>query len=122
MLSPLSNVGHAYSLLMQDEKQREVYVNSQFLGESSSFIGEVYVNSQFPGESSSFIAANQNHTCLKFGNSDFKGKKNILVCSYCKQPSHSVDKYYRIISFPDDFKFTKPRNIQGMLRAMQHTQ
>lgn len=36
-MSPLPNVNHAYSLLIQDEKQREVYVNSQFPADSSSF-------------------------------------------------------------------------------------
>lgn len=38
MLSPLPIIGHAYSMLMQDEKQREVYVNSQFPGDSSFFL------------------------------------------------------------------------------------
>nr|XP_016473198.1 PREDICTED: uncharacterized protein LOC107795129 [Nicotiana tabacum] len=37
MLLPLPSIGHAYALLMQDEKQIEVYVNSQFPGDSSSF-------------------------------------------------------------------------------------
>nr|XP_016444664.1 PREDICTED: uncharacterized protein LOC107769920 [Nicotiana tabacum] len=86
MLSPLPTVEHAYSLLMQDEKQREVYINSQF-----------------PGDSSSFMDANQNHPSQKFGNSDFKGKKNNLSCSYHKKPGHSMDKFYSIIGFPADF-------------------
>ncbi|KAH0650685.1 hypothetical protein KY284_030597 [Solanum tuberosum] len=36
MISPLPNVNLAYSLLIQDEKQREVYVNPQFSADSSS--------------------------------------------------------------------------------------
>ncbi|XP_075087854.1 uncharacterized protein LOC142169833 [Nicotiana tabacum] len=100
MLSPLPTVGHAYSLLMQDEKQREVYVNSQF-----------------PRDSSSFMAANQNHTGQKFENFVFKGKKNNLVCSYYKKPRHSVDKCYMIIGFPADFKFTKPRKFHGSVKS-----
>ncbi|XP_070054652.1 uncharacterized protein [Nicotiana tomentosiformis] len=68
MLSPLPTMGHAYSLLMQYEKQREVYVNSQL-----------------PGDSSSFMAGNQNHPSQKFGSSDFKGKKNNLSCYYYKK-------------------------------------
>ncbi|XP_070049732.1 uncharacterized protein [Nicotiana tomentosiformis] len=100
MMLPLPTVGHAYSLLMQDEKQREVYVNSHF-----------------PGDSSSFMAANQNHTGQKFENSDFKGKKNNLVCSYCKKPGHLVYKCYKIIGFPANFKFTKPRKFQGPAKS-----
>ncbi|XP_055825231.1 uncharacterized protein LOC129893840 [Solanum dulcamara] len=38
MMSPLPNVNHAYSLLIQDEKQREAYVNPNFPGDTSSFL------------------------------------------------------------------------------------
>ncbi|XP_060183269.1 uncharacterized protein LOC132613257 [Lycium barbarum] len=38
MMSPLPNVNHAYSILIQDEKQREAYVNPKFPGDSSSFL------------------------------------------------------------------------------------
>lgn len=31
MITPLPTVNHVYSLLIQDEKQREVFVSSQFL-------------------------------------------------------------------------------------------
>ncbi|KAH0676590.1 hypothetical protein KY285_024391 [Solanum tuberosum] len=38
MQSPLPNVNHAYSLLIQDEKQREGYVSSYFPVDSSIFM------------------------------------------------------------------------------------
>ncbi|KAK6774080.1 hypothetical protein RDI58_029319 [Solanum bulbocastanum] len=38
MLSPLPSVNHTYSLLMQDEKQREVYMSSYYPGNSVSFL------------------------------------------------------------------------------------
>ncbi|XP_019260086.1 PREDICTED: uncharacterized protein LOC109238110 [Nicotiana attenuata] len=103
MISPLPSVNHAYSLLIQDEKQREIYVNNQF-----------------PGDSSSFMAVNQFSGSQKFGNSDSRGgkgrgdyKKNNQICSYCKKSGHTVDKCYRIIGFPADFKFTKSKKFQG---------
>ncbi|XP_019264489.1 PREDICTED: uncharacterized protein LOC109242112 [Nicotiana attenuata] len=65
MMSPLPNVNQAYSLLIQDEKQREIHVGVH------------------PAESA-FL-----------------------------KPGHTLDKCYRIVGFPPDFKFTKPRKFQG---------
>lgn len=50
MIAPLPSVNHAYSLLMQDEKQKEVYVNPQFPGDSSYFlVGSQNSGNQKPG-------------------------------------------------------------------------
>ncbi|XP_049399663.1 uncharacterized protein LOC125863667 [Solanum stenotomum] len=38
MLNPLPGINHAYSLLLQDENQREAYVNPQIPTNSSSFM------------------------------------------------------------------------------------
>ncbi|XP_069144346.1 uncharacterized protein [Solanum lycopersicum] len=100
MLSPLPSVYHAYSLLMQDEKQREVYMSSQYLGNSASF-----------------LATNQTILDQKSGYYEAKQKKTILVCSNCKKLGHSVDKCYRIIGFPSDFKFTKSKRFQGNVKS-----
>ncbi|XP_075080013.1 uncharacterized protein LOC142165336 [Nicotiana tabacum] len=86
MMSPLPNINIVYSLLVQDERQREVYVNPQFPGQKSQL-------------------------------SDFKGRKNNLICSRYKKPGHSVDKCYRIIGFPSDFKFTKTTKMQCGIRS-----
>lgn len=62
MLNPLPGINHAYSLLLQDENQREVYVNPQFSPNNSSFMAKNF-NSQmklgnqiqkpgYPGQSS----------------------------------------------------------------------
>ncbi|XP_055825473.1 uncharacterized protein LOC129894013 [Solanum dulcamara] len=59
MMSPLPNVNHAYSLLIQDEKQREAYVNPNF-----------------PGDTSSFLATHQNFSGQRYNNTDFRARKN----------------------------------------------
>ncbi|XP_049415272.1 uncharacterized protein LOC125878016 [Solanum stenotomum] len=100
MLSPLPSVNHAYSLLMQDEKQREVYMSSHY-----------------PGNSTSFLATNQTTLGQKSGYYEAKQKKTNLVCSNCKKPGHSVDKCYRIIGFPSDFKFTKAKRFEGNVKS-----
>ena len=38
MMNPLPTIDHAYSLLLQDENQREVYVNSTLTADSADFM------------------------------------------------------------------------------------
>lgn len=90
MISPLPSVNLAYSLLIQDEKQKEIYHNPQS-----------------PADLSSYSAVQQPILGTKSQSYEYKGKKNNLVCPHCKKPGHSIDKCYRIIGFPADFQFTK---------------
>ncbi|KAH0679932.1 hypothetical protein KY284_021017 [Solanum tuberosum] len=78
---------------MQDEQQKEASINSQF-----------------PGNSTSFLASGLSSPAQYEG----KGKKNTTVCSFCKKFGHTVDKCYRVIGFPTDFKFTKIRGDRGL--------
>ncbi|KAH0665716.1 hypothetical protein KY285_026922 [Solanum tuberosum] len=100
MLSPLPSVNHAYSLLMQDEKQREVYMSTHY-----------------PGNSVSFLATNQNTLGQRSGYYESKGKKTTIICSRCKKPGQYVDKCYKIIDFPSDFKFTKTKRFQESVKS-----
>ncbi|XP_060211652.1 uncharacterized protein LOC132639200 [Lycium barbarum] len=93
MMSPLPSVNLAYSLLMQDEKQRESYMNTNF-----------------PRGSSSFLASQHYPMGQRSSSADFKGKKMELVCSNCKKLGHTVDKCFRIIGFPANFKFTNNKS------------
>ncbi|OIT36445.1 hypothetical protein A4A49_63674, partial [Nicotiana attenuata] len=103
--SPLPSIGHAYSLVIQDEKQREIHATPAY-----------------PGETASFIAANQGTggrriNDYKTQKTGFDARKNTSICSYCKKPGHTIDKCYRIHGFPTDFKFTKQRKNQGIPQA-----
>ncbi|XP_059280942.1 uncharacterized protein LOC132034561 [Lycium ferocissimum] len=95
---PLPTVNKAYALLIQDEKQREISIHSNFSNDSSSFLvnGGNNPGGQYSGTR----------------NPNFKGKKSNVVCSFCKKVGHTVDKCYRVIRFPSNFKFTKTRGFQ----------
>ncbi|XP_070035282.1 uncharacterized protein [Nicotiana tomentosiformis] len=78
MLNPLPTVNHAYSLLLQDENQRQTLVYNQIPGDSASFMAG---NQGF-----SITSGNQAHAGQRFtgnlannsqyvGNSNYKGKK-----------------------------------------------
>ncbi|XP_070035178.1 uncharacterized protein [Nicotiana tomentosiformis] len=99
--SPLPSIGHVYSFVIQDEKQREIHAIPVY-----------------PWESASFIAINQSENFRKFNENmmqktSFEFKKNARIYSYCKKPGHSIDKCYMIHGFPADFKFTRQKRFQG---------
>ncbi|XP_059290878.1 uncharacterized protein LOC132044419 [Lycium ferocissimum] len=97
--SPLPSIGQAYSLVVQDEKQREIHATPSYPGEPS------------------FTATNQQggrrFNDYRIQKPTFDSKKNNLICGYCKKPGHSIDKCYRLHGFPSDFKFTRPRKLQA---------
>ncbi|XP_060186369.1 uncharacterized protein LOC132615795 [Lycium barbarum] len=81
MLSPLPSVNHAYSLLIRDEKQREVQV---FQHPGSSHQGET-----------AFFAAKQQYGGQKFNyekRDKYDPHKPLLFCNHCKKPNHTEKK------------------------------
>lgn len=56
MMIPLPSIDHAYSLLLQDENQREVYISPPF-----------------PTESGAFMASTQGRLNQKVGNQTMRG-------------------------------------------------
>ncbi|XP_047267657.1 uncharacterized protein LOC124898079 [Capsicum annuum] len=107
IMNPLPSVNLAYSLILQDEKQREAYKNPSFPGEPFSYLVTQQVSHQ----------PSTRFSCPKSTQSiDSKARKN-LVYSHCKKPGHTIEKCYRIIGFPADFKFTKGSRTHRTLRG-----
>ncbi|XP_055806842.1 uncharacterized protein LOC129875561 [Solanum dulcamara] len=99
--SNIPSANHDYSILMQDENKREVYMSTHYSGNSASF-----------------LATNQNNFGQRSRYYEFKGKKTAVIYSHCKKPWHFVDKCYKIIGFPSDFKFTKAKRFQGSVKSI----
>ncbi|XP_060177713.1 uncharacterized protein LOC132607636 [Lycium barbarum] len=94
MITPLPSINYAYTLLMQDQNQREVHVTSQF-------------------PAATHRAANYSSKA----STSYRGKKHTQFCTYCKMTNHSIEKCYKLLGFPADFKFTKSKNYQGNARG-----
>lgn len=106
--SPLPSIGQAYSLVIQDEKQREINTSPVYLGDSTSFI---VVNQSY---------GNRNYPSFKPQKETLESNKNSNTYAYCKKPGHNIDKCYRIHGFPADFKFTKKRRFQTLANNAHH--
>nr|XP_016481327.1 PREDICTED: uncharacterized protein LOC107802359 [Nicotiana tabacum] len=87
MLKPLPFIDIVYSILLSDEKQRQVSSTSQFTSESTSFNA---------GASKPAYAPRVN----------FEPSKS-LICKYCKKSGHSIEKCYKLHDFSPNFKFKK---------------
>ncbi|KAH0735261.1 hypothetical protein KY285_010968 [Solanum tuberosum] len=131
MLNPLPGINQAYSLLLQDENQREVYTGPQFPPNNSSFMTG---NPRSENQMQRF--GNPNHSQQRFGGhpqnfgGQFQGQRISrnnqkispplrngkgrrkkynpnVSCTHCLKTGHVEDDCYRLIGYPEDFQFTK---------------
>ncbi|XP_009768136.1 uncharacterized protein LOC107787368 [Nicotiana tabacum] len=110
MMKSLPTPNEAYSILLHEEKQREVHASIQFSGQTSSFnvVGTKFQNAKW-----------ENRGNAQKGN--FENRKGGIFCNYCKKSGHLIEKCYKLHEFPPSFKFTKQkrtyRNAQGSANA-----
>lgn len=107
IMNPFPSVNLAYSFILQNDKQRETYRNLSFPGEPSSYLDTHQVSHQ-RGTRFSYPKSTQSV--------DSKERKNLL-CFLYKKPGHTLEKCYRIIGFPANFKFTKGFGAHWTLRG-----
>ncbi|XP_059295490.1 uncharacterized protein LOC132048822 [Lycium ferocissimum] len=88
----ICKISTVYSILLSDEKQRQVSIIPQFSSTSTSF--NVGTSSGTPRQS---FPSKVN----------FDNQKPGLFCKYCKRTNHTIEKCYRLHEYPFDFKFTK---------------
>ncbi|XP_060200816.1 uncharacterized protein LOC132629096 [Lycium barbarum] len=122
MLKPLPNLNHAYLLLLQDENQRESYVNANGYTGSSYFMAGKQANMNAHTDNQTYVV-NQVYAGQKYRGTNqggwengsqqrFQVKQNNFYCTYCKKTNHTREGFYRLIGFPPDFKFTKGKKFQ----------
>nr|XP_033512074.1 uncharacterized protein LOC117276801 [Nicotiana tomentosiformis] len=105
LMNPLPPISKAYSLLQQDESQREAHsATLNFSGDATSFLVS-------PGTPTT----NRNFSQKV----NFEARKTTpnVSCKYCKKPGHTVDKCYRLHGFPTDFKFTKNKKYASCVQT-----
>ncbi|XP_019227759.1 PREDICTED: uncharacterized protein LOC109209046 [Nicotiana attenuata] len=119
MMSPPPGIDQSYSLLLQDESQREIYVNPSYTTDVVSFmVGTQNKNPQRNNQIQRTWNPQQ-----KQGNTQqkFKGKKTRynpnVTCSHCMRTRHTRADCYRLNEFPDDFQFTKSNISQGVVKV-----
>ncbi|KAL8159884.1 hypothetical protein V2J09_001421 [Rumex salicifolius] len=92
MMVPPPDINQAYSLILQEEKQRDIQIPSQISTESAS----MFANGK-PGQSSS----------QKARGDASKGDRRNLFCTNCKKNNHTADRCYFLIGFPPNYQNNK---------------
>ncbi|XP_049390189.1 uncharacterized protein LOC125854645 [Solanum stenotomum] len=98
--SSLPTIGQAYSLVIQDEKQRKILATPAYPGESTSFLvgnaGEMRFN-DYKTQQENFI------------------KKTSLVCNYCKKIGHTIDHAIKFMIF---LQISSSLNLRSIKRVL----
>lgn len=98
MMNLLPLVGQVYSLLIQEEKQRDIHSSLQFLTNSASM--------------SIMNSHNPQRNAYQKGRAD--GRRN-LFCDFCKKLGHVKDKCFKINGYPAVSKDSKKGGLLEIL-------
>ncbi|OIT00904.1 hypothetical protein A4A49_60023, partial [Nicotiana attenuata] len=107
MMNPLPSIAQAFSILIQEEKQREVKPhNQQLVIESTS------LNVNGPG-SNTFRTNYNQHTGNNNYGRGYMGNRPRPFCDFCKRPGHTKEKCYKLHGYPQNFKYNNNNNNRG---------
>nr|XP_016494967.1 PREDICTED: uncharacterized protein LOC107814141 [Nicotiana tabacum] len=97
MMSLYPSISKAYSLLQEDESQKETHpVSPRFSTDSASF-----------SVPSTQLHPNKQYTQRVTFESKKPSASATVSCKYYKKSGHTIEKCYRLHGFPPDFKFAK---------------
>ena len=119
MMTPLPSISQVYSMLIQEEKQREIRSSGHFLADSASLAVESHRPNQFyKGKvdkpdtfSTKFTGSDQG----RFERNEVK--KPGLFCSYCKRSGHVMDRCYKLHGFPPSSRFKGGRRTAALVQT-----
>lgn len=89
MMNPLPMLAQAFSLLIQNEKQREIKKNNQLLIESTL----LNVKNSGPSPFRTKFSPSYNYSWSNRGHP---------ICDFNKRPGHTRDKCYKLHGYPQN--------------------
>ncbi|XP_075108848.1 uncharacterized protein LOC107790769 [Nicotiana tabacum] len=96
MMNPLPSIAQAFSLLIQEERQREIKPTGHLVLESSV----LNANTTRPNTFRTNYSPNNNHN-----------NRNRPFCDYYKRPGHIKEKCYKLHGYPQNFGHNQNPNI-----------
>ncbi|KAH0683595.1 hypothetical protein KY290_022218 [Solanum tuberosum] len=110
MMKPLPTTTQAYSIVLHKETQKGVHSGNQVNGTTDSTAFNT--NSQrWNNDRGNNEYKGNNQTLNQYANIDTK--RNNSFCSYCKKQGHVKKKCYKLVGYPQSFKFNKPKRGYG---------
>lgn len=115
MMSPLPSISQVYSMLIQEEKEREIRSSGHFLADSASLAIETHKPHQFYKGKIDEVDARIEDSNLRLERNE--GRRYNLFCNYCKRSGHTIDKCYRLHGFPPSTKFRGGRRTAALVQT-----
>ncbi|XP_075083269.1 uncharacterized protein LOC142167020 [Nicotiana tabacum] len=117
MMNPLPGIDFAYSLLLQDENQRDIHARPHFNADASSFMVGVqgrapHRNNNQSQQKSWTNSQKVNNTQQKPKGRKAKFNPNVS-CTHCMKTGHVRAVCYRITEFSNDFQFTRSTQVKA---------
>ncbi|KAH0686658.1 hypothetical protein KY284_017211 [Solanum tuberosum] len=110
MMKPLPTTAQAYSIVLHEETQRGVHSGNQVNGTTDSTAFNT--NSQrWNNDRGNSEYKGNNQTLNQYANIDTR--RNNSFCSYCKKQGHVKENCYKLVGYPQSFKFNKPKRGYG---------
>ncbi|OIT29783.1 hypothetical protein A4A49_57980, partial [Nicotiana attenuata] len=99
MMTPIPNIDKAYSLLLQEERQRSIQPTMNSPMDSSSFNASTQKFGQYSGQSK--MNFNLNTGGGKRNNTAKGSDRRNMFCSYCQRAGHTIERCFKIHGYPN---------------------
>ncbi|OIT32746.1 hypothetical protein A4A49_65017, partial [Nicotiana attenuata] len=111
MMTPTPSIDKAYSLFLQEERQRSIQPTMNSPMDSSSFSASTQKFGQHSGQNRLHFNSN---TGGGNRNNAVKGAdRRSMFCSYCQRAGHTIERCFKIHGSPNSFKTNIQGNMQG---------
>ena len=104
LTDPLPPLNKVFSLIIQEEKQREITVNSMS-HESAALLTKFVLNPSSFQMNEPTALMTKSIPGSRFTKQNFRKH----ICSHCGLSGHTIEKCYKLHGFPPGFKFTKTK-------------
>jgi hypothetical protein len=118
LMDPLPSINKVFSLIIQEEKQREICVNPISHDTSSAMMTKSFLpkHSTTTHHEPAVYMSKPSPRPKSFKQ---PYKKDRPMCSHCGVAGHTVEKCYRVHGFPPGFKFTQNRPVPHSANQVQ---
>ncbi|GAB4848580.1 hypothetical protein Ancab_040146 [Ancistrocladus abbreviatus] len=99
LMNPLPNINQAYSLLLEEERQRGIHPSAVISNESSA-LAATHSQKKFQYRQDSNQGTGMNSNT----------KRSNLQCAHCKMTGHTMEKCYKLHGYPPGHKLYKGKN------------
>ncbi|KAG5540096.1 hypothetical protein RHGRI_020360 [Rhododendron griersonianum] len=117
LMDPLPSVSRAYSLFLQEEKQRQVTTTS-ITPESAAYAAASFAPSQqrqvmttsITPESGAYAAASFAPSRQSAGHEKSRGRRTRPTCDHCNWVGHTKEHCYLLVGYPPGHRLHQPGN------------